>query len=368
MLQTLKIQNFKNIKNLDFPDLATINLITGKNNTSKTTLLEAIAILASNADFEFIYSILRERGELFHTDKETRQINNIKSLGSLFHNRNINVDELNAIFIGNEVDYLRFEFIEYEDTIEKIKDKDKNLVARKYRRRVINIDTDFDSLLGLELQLKNRKFILSISEIEDYRFRNLGLTDAKKNFQFIKPTFQENDFNATLWDKITLSEKEEYVIEALKIIEPNLEKIAFVKDENSKDDRKATAKIKGLSERVALKSMGDGINRMLAIVLGLVNSENGYCLIDEFENGLHYSVQEKLWEIVFKLATKLNVQVFATTHSNDCINSFSEVMNANNNQNLGKLFRLERVKDEIKLETYHSKDLKIATENNIETR
>jgi AAA15 family ATPase/GTPase len=368
MLQTLKIQNFKNIKNLDFPDLATINLITGKNNTSKTSLLEAIAILASHADFEFIYSILQERGELFHTDKGTRQINNIKSLGSLFHNRNLNVDEFNAIFIGNEMDYLRFEFIKYVNEIEKIEDNEKNLVARKYRKRVENIATDFDSLLGLELQLKNTKLILPISENEDYRFRKFVLPEAKKNFQFIKPTFQENDFNATLWDKITLSEKEEYVIEALKIIEPNLEKIAFVKGENARDDRKATAKIKGFSERIALKSMGDGINRMLAIVLGLVNSENGCCLIDEFENGLHYSVQEKLWKIVFKLATKLNVQVFATTHSNDCINSFSEVINTENYNNLGRLFRLDRVKDEIKLETYYSKDLQIATENNIETR
>ena len=65
--------------------------------------------------------------------------------------------------------------------------------------------------------------------------------------------------------------------------------------------------------------MGDGINRILTIILAMVNCENGYLLIDEFENGLHYSVQEKLWEIIFYLAKRLNIQVFATTHSNDTI-------------------------------------------------
>ena len=45
--------------------------------------------------------------------------------------------------------------------------------------------------------------------------------------------------------------------------------------------------------------------------------------MDEFENGLHYSVQSKLWDIIFELAKNLDVQVFITTHSNDCINSFA---------------------------------------------
>ena len=73
--------------------------------------------------------------------------------------------------------------------------------------------------------------------------------------------------------------------------------------------------------------MGDGINRILTIILSMVNVENGYFFIDEFENGLHYSVQKDLWKMIFYLAEKLNIQVFATTHSSDCINAFQEVIN-----------------------------------------
>jgi AAA15 family ATPase/GTPase len=170
-----------------------------------------------------------------------------------------------------------------------------------------------------------------------------------------------------LWEKITLTEKEEYVIEALKIIEPNIEKIAFIGEQWS-TQRHVTAKIKNNPKRVALKSMGDGINRVLSVALGLVNAENGYLLIDEFENGLHYSVQEKLWEVIFSLAQKLNVQVFATTHSDDCIKSFSTVTNSKNYKNLGQLIRLERVNDSIKVVEFHSDELRIANENDIDLR
>jgi AAA15 family ATPase/GTPase len=71
--------------------------------------------------------------------------------------------------------------------------------------------------------------------------------------------------------------------------------------------------------------MGDGMNRILTIILALVNSDNGCLLIDEFENGLHYTVQENLWRIIFHLSKELNIQVFATTHSEDCIKGFQSV-------------------------------------------
>jgi len=171
-----------------------------------------------------------------------------------------------------------------------------------------------------------------------------------------------------LWDKIALTEKEDLVISTLQIIEEDLEKISFIKEETSSRERRVIAKIKNISERVPLKSMGDGINRVLTIILGLVNADEGYLLIDEFENGLHYSVQEKLWGIIFKLSQKLKIQVFATTHSDDCISAFSTVTNSKEYKNLGKLIKLEKVNKEIKAVDFNSKELSIAENQNIELR
>ena len=69
-------------------------------------------------------------------------------------------------------------------------------------------------------------------------------------------------------------------------------------------------------------------------------AKNGILLIDEFENGLHYSIQEKVWKLIFDLSEQLHIQVFATTHSWDCIESFAKV--AKERKEEGVLVRLER--------------------------
>lgn len=92
---------------------------------------------------------------------------------------------------------------------------------------------------------------------------------------------------------------------------------------------------------VPLGSMGDGMLRVLQIVLKVFAAQGGFLLIDEFENGLHYSVQEKIWNLIFELAEQLNIQVFATTHSWDCIESFSTVA-IKHQKSEGVLFRMGR--------------------------
>jgi AAA15 family ATPase/GTPase len=114
--------------------------------------------------------------------------------------------------------------------------------------------------------------------------------------------------------------------------------------------------------------MGDGMNSILNVILALINSENGFLFIDEFENGLHYSVQEKLWAIIFKLSKMLNIQVFVTTHSNDCISGFESALNSPGNMVEGKLIRLESINGHIKHVEYLPEELKIASEQQIETR
>jgi AAA15 family ATPase/GTPase len=77
------------------------------------------------------------------------------------------------------------------------------------------------------------------------------------------------------------------------------------------------------------------------MTLRAFSARDGYLLIDEFENGLHYSIQDEIWATVFDLAGSLNMQIFATTHSWDCIQSFSRV--AQNRKDIkGVLFRVGR--------------------------
>lgn len=78
-------------------------------------------------------------------------------------------------------------------------------------------------------------------------------------------------------------------------------------------------------QRVPIGSMGDGIWRLLGIALALVRAEGGILLVDEIDTGLHYSVLVDMWNLVFETAKRLDVQVFATTHSRDCYEALAAV-------------------------------------------
>lgn len=380
MLNSLEIRNFRNLKELKINSLGSVNLFTGKNNTGKSTLLEAIALYAAKGDLNFLYQLLNERGENYKQTDSTKDATeiNIKALSSFFSNRNIGFKQIDSLSVGlventlfgeqrSNENFITIRFVKYYD--EAINEVDNDLNQSLRRKRVI-VENEIDGLLvdyriGLEVRSGSSSYIFPLDRERPYRLllRTIG---TPENFQFIRTKNIDREINGKLWDNITLSEKEIYVIEALRIIEPDVERIAFI--EESPRERTAVVKLKSNNNVLPLKSMGDGINRILTIILALVNSDNGFLLIDEFENGLHYSVQEKLWKIIFNLSEKLNVQVFATTHSEDCIVGFENILNDNKNKLEGKLIRLELKNGFVKQVEFNADELKIANAENIETR
>ena len=155
--------------------------------------------------------------------------------------------------------------------------------------------------------------------------------------------------------------------DSLKFLEPKIERLAYVQVENS-EEQIPKIKLEGQNKPWSILTMGDGINRILTFILNLVSLENGILLIDEFENGLHYSVQKDLWEVIFKTAYRLNLQVFVTTHSSDCIKAFSRVMERFPEYSDGKMIRLDNKNGNISAKEFEADRLHIADENDIELR
>ena len=81
----------------------------------------------------------------------------------------------------------------------------------------------------------------------------------------------------------------------------------------------------GIDSLVPIQIMGDGIIRFLTILATIAFRKNGIVLIDEIENGFHYSILPKLWNAIHEAARQFNVQIFVTTHSYDCVKAFSEI-------------------------------------------
>ncbi len=369
MLSSLYIKNYRNLKELRINSLGRVNLITGKNNTGKSTILEAIAIYATKGDLIQLYQLMGERGENFRqidTNKNATEIN-MRAFSSLFTNRD-GFENGNSIYIGNDEKSssdksVSIRFVRYFEEIQT--DKNGGILKRNIIAQGNETEKDLANYqVGIEIKVGSESYILSLDKERPYRF-SYRVFGADTNIQFIRTRNIDKGINGLLWDSITLTEREKYVIEALKIIEINTNGIAFI--EENPGERTAKIKLSNSPNILPLLSMGDGINRILTIILALVNSDNGFLLIDEFENGLHYTVQEKLWEIIFNLSQKLNVQVFVTTHSEDSISSFEKTLNSQEKVN-GNLIRLDNIDGNIKQVEFDKKELKIATDNDIEIR
>jgi hypothetical protein len=169
-----------------------------------------------------------------------------------------------------------------------------------------------------------------------------------------------------LWDKIALSDREKDVIDALKIIDPKISAVSMVGGEGPRQSRTAIVRAENIRRPVPLRSYGDGLNRLFGIVLSLVNAREGLLLIDEFENGMHHTVQLDAWRIVFRLAQRLGVQVFATSHSWDSIEAFQKAASETPEQ--GVLVRLSRKDESIVPTIFCENELAIATRDRIEVR
>ncbi|GBU07259.1 hypothetical protein AwDysgo_05900 [Bacteroidales bacterium] len=377
MLDSLYIKNYRNLEELKIQSLCQVNLIAGKNNTGKSTILEAISIYATRGSLANIFGLLEQRGEYSRRNEGENltsiEESSVQSLSSLFSNRIARFSKEEGICIGkinaegNTDENVYLQFVKYQDKMDT--DATLNNSTTRYLKRVILEDSENseDHLIGFSVSSNNSSALQPCnrplsSYISSYSSLNLPIDQH----QLIGTRNIDREINGTLFDNIALSEKEQYVVEALKIIEPLTERIAFIG--TSLRERTAVIKLSNTQKVLPLSSMGDGINRILTIILALVNCDKGYLLIDEFENGLHYSVQEKLWKVIFKLAKDLDIQVFASTHSNDCIASFESVLNEENNTISGKLIRLDNVNGQILETEFSAHELDIANAQNIEIR
>ena len=128
--------------------------------------------------------------------------------------------------------------------------------------------------------------------------------------------------------EVVLTDREEHVVNALRVVEPGIERIAPVGFETRLPARSRTGvflRLADLDDRIPIGSLGDGLWRMLGLALALANSAGGVLLVDEIDTGFHHTVMEDMWRMVSERAAALSVQVFATTHSRDCCDSLSVI-------------------------------------------
>ncbi len=269
-IKDIEIKSYKLFKDFKASGFNRVNLIGGKNNVGKTAFMEACYINSYAKDVNY-------------------------TISSIY-----------------AVEYAR-NFLEYVDENEpdvyKVLDKVYNC----------NIKTNIrDTNFNIEINNSKRTYnILNKKLNRDDFSQDYADYSYPQNILFLDNLgFRNSDFKDE-YGAVQSKDKEEVLNKYLNKFDSNIEKFKIIND-------KPKCKIKE-GEYIDINDFGYGLKEYIAIVISIYSCENGYLYIDEVANGIHYSQYDKLWEIILTLSKEQNVQVFATTHSKELIESYARV-------------------------------------------
>lgn len=353
MFRELTLENFRGFKALHIGGLGRVNLLVGANNAGKTSVLEAVALAASGGEPAALFQSLNERRE-YVTDPSDGVIG--LDVRQLFWGRKIGDQAALTIQATDKGGAIE----RYLLTTPRVDAAQwplwRELLAKLppyFQPRAEKLGRP-EGLLdaGLDLTRSVPRF-LELHAADQLLGRyplmpNGGLLAATFYSPATRPTVPVRfmtttgltDTNLTaLYDGILLTPEELVVTEALRFLEPQITRLAT---RQSGGERDFVIGLEGAAGPIPLGSLGEGVRRLLAIILALVSVRGGYLLVDEIDTGLHHTVLRTLWRLVHQTAIRLDVTVFATTHSSDCVHALAEIAQGNSEAEKVALIRVER--------------------------
>jgi AAA15 family ATPase/GTPase len=319
MLTNVHLKNFRGFKDTAIGPLKRVNLIVGQNNTGKTGLLEALALLLADPP------------------------QNAHTLPQLFRS------------VGGDANENFWKWICYN------KDA-KNPVEIKAK---FDGQPEFGVWLGPQAGTSSPMGASRPSgSLGSMRLFTTGQGDRahlKASTFSTHPTNPRQD--AIDYNRVVLRRKKSQVESLLKKVEPRLQAVETLQTGH---EPLLYADV-GLSEMIPVTQMGQGFSRLLDIYSEIVAAEAKVLLVDEIENGLHHSVLSTIWRGLFHAAEEVDVQIFATTHSWECVLAADEAAQDEPHYDLN-LIRLDRVSDNIKATVIGKDALNTAKELHWEMR
>jgi hypothetical protein len=185
----------------------------------------------------------------------------------------------------------------------------------------------------------------------------------RPNAVFLSPRLHEQPKDlAERFDKLVASNQIDSLIKILKKLEPRLQEITYTADYSF------WCHIGLKNARIPMPIMGDGFIKIFEVLLTIINAAGGTALIDEVENGFYYELMPDFWDVVLETAKELDVQIFATTHSRECIAGFIECNANRKTPDDANLYRVEFYKGATQATLYNEKALAVAIKTGWEIR
>ena len=350
MLERLHIRNYRVFNELEIDKLSRINLIAGKNNSGKTSLLEAIFLLSGAGNPRLALTVMTFRGidsaagtpqtiretlwkPLFSAldmDKTVEISGHHTSTGQLAlkimldkpHTTKLSLNETVETHLAELADTRQLTFSFISRLTGEVKGRTQ-VAGQSLQIETPNVEVPFSS-----------RFISSRAGNPNEDAVHLGVLRKQKQGHLL--------------------------LEALRVIEPRLQSI----EDNSASGTPMIWGDIGLPELIPLSVMGEGMTRIARLVLAISAAPDGVVLIDEIENGLHHSVLPKVWKVVDTAAKQFKTQVFSTTHSFECVEAAHEALGAGG----FRLHRLEVSGTENRCVTYKPETISATLKHDLEFR
>lgn len=364
MFRNLWLKNLRLFGELEIDQLERINILAGRNNSGKTSVLEAILLLAGANDAQLLLDLPQLRGvslaskELAHSfwrpmfaELDTRKEIEIKGSHSLLGDL--------AVTIARK-DRTKFA----RQGIEHFENRWQSHETRGKSQGTPLLSTSDDLGEGWDLEFSLRAN--GATECRNMRMASDGhqIFYSGPGIPLKAAIISANIGNvrddAVLLGKLRARKQGSVLSEALRVIEPRLES---VEDSSASGTPMIWADI-GLPELAPLSAVGEGMTRIARVVLAMSSVPEGLVLVDEIEAGIHHSVMGKLWEVVAKAAKAFDVQVFATTHSFECLEAAYGAL-----ADEWRFHRLERSADGIcRCVTFDTEDVETVVKHGLEVR
>ena len=340
MYHWFSIENFRCFDSLTVEPLARVNLIAGPNNVGKTALLEALWMHCHPTSPVDALRIAMRRdsseymeGELFaglFPQYDTEAVIKLHGVGGQKYGTgtlNIRLQERSRQPSFNWDVFPDAELV--EDTLSGF---------------------DFSTELAFEyVDQAGEKYCASAWLDADSRSGQLRPSLSGDRKSAARPgfpcLFERPGYRAsarTLSARFGKAEIEGYlpgIEKIVRLLEPRLERMTTVA--NARGSPSIYGDI-GAGRLFPITAMGDGTKRLLALSLAFLSARDGVMLIDEVENGLHHSVLPDVWKNLDWLSREFNVQVFATTHSYECIKAARAAFRSGDHEDEFAYMRLQR--------------------------
>ena len=308
MINEIHISGYRGLRDLTVEPLGRVNLLVGMNNSGKTSILEAIDLVSQVGEPLVLKSICERRGEILTVPNSSSKILDPRHLffGHTFPlDRPIHIQtDLNGI-AGEVVIGFQPSATHGSAGAIGMEWHPPNLIV------MVDLADTVDSLL-----------------VASYVGNSPWMTRSQNQKSLFIPSsgFSQMQTMHQLSD-VMMTDQESLVLRALHTIDPTIQRIVPTPDSISAVGRFGGVLVncKGKPPRLPIGMLGEGIWRMLGLALGLSYCQGGVLLIDDIDTGLHYTVMERMWKLIFEASKQLNVQVFATTHSRDCIDALASI-------------------------------------------